>query len=347
MADQKFPFVSVVVVTFNRGNVIDACLDSLERQAYPGDRYEVIVVDDCSTDDTAQIARAHQGVKVIRHEVNRGIPSARNTGLAAAKGEIVAYIDDDAVADAHWLEYLVRPFEDPKVTASGGQTFAYKTEYIAERYLAAGGYGNPAPLAFGGSKNPLRRFWVYLKSMFVPVSIATKSTEVQAVYGLNCAFRTATLRNVGGFDEQLLADEDSEISTRLRNSGAHIIFTPDAIIHHRHRESVIKLIRQTFRRSEYTVYYYAKENKTLPIFPFPLLYVVLVVCLLLMKLSFGILFMTIGPLLLYPWWPVRAFRDHQLEYFLYGYIQLALESAAISGITRGKFRNMKGKTMKA
>ncbi len=217
MSTLETPFVSVLIVTFNRGKIINACLESLAHQTYPRNRYEVIVVDDGSTDDTAQIAEKH-GVKVIRHKVNRGISVARNTALGEAKGEIVAYIDDDAVADPKWLEYLMQPFKDSGVIASGGQTFAYKTEYIAERYLDAGGYGNPAPLAFGKSKNPLWRFWIYLKSMFVAVSIATEPIEVQAVFGLNCAFRTSILRAIGGFDESLCSAEDSEICTRLRST---------------------------------------------------------------------------------------------------------------------------------
>jgi FkbM family methyltransferase len=337
---RKLPFVSVVVVTFNRSNRITPCMKSLTRQSYPKDRCEVIVVDDGSTDNTAQIVRA-QGVRVIRHEANQGISAARNTGLAAAKGEIVAYIDDDAVADPHWLEYLVQPFDSSEVTASGGKVFAYKTEYIAERYLSAVGSGNPAPFEFGKSKNPLWRFSIYLKDMFLPISIATKKTEVQAVFGCNCAYRTSALRAVGGFDETLLADEDTEISTRLRNGGAHIIFTPDAIVHHRHRDDVVKLIRQTYRRSEYTVYYYAKEKKILPIFPLPLLYILTAAYLFIIQPIIGALFIVLGPLVLYSWWPIRAFRYHSLEYLTYGYIQLALELATILGLVRGKFRSMK------
>ena len=336
---EKKLFVSVVIVTFNRSSRIDPCLESLDCQTYPKDNFEVIVVDDGSTDDTAHSARNHEGVRVIRHEVNRGNPSARNTGLKAARGEIIAYIDDDTVADPQWLEYLVQPFETPEVTASGGQTLAYKKDYITERYLSAVGYGNPAPLAFGKSKNPLWRFWIYLINMFA-TSIPTKFTEVQAVYGCNCAYRTSVLRTIGGFDEDLLANQDTEISTRLRQSGAHIIFAPNAIIHHRHREKLAKLIRQTYRRAEYTRHYYAKENKILPLFPLPLFYIVIAVFLIIFQPIIGAIFIVFGPLVLYIWWPVRAFLDHNLEYFVYGYIQLTLELASILGLVRGKFRSM-------
>ena len=341
MSDQKYPFVSVVVVTFNRGSLTKPCLESLGKQTYPHNRYEVIVVDDGSTDDTVEIAKK-EGVRVIEHGKNRGIPSARNTGLAAAKGEITAYIDDDAVADSHWLEYLVEPFADPHITATGGQTFAYKTEYIAERYLSAAGYGNPAPLAFGKSKNLFWRFWVYLKTMF-SYGISTKPIEVQAVYTLNSAYRTSALNNIHGFDESLLTDEDTDLSIRLRKIGAHIIFIPNAIIHHRHREHILQLIRQTYRRGEHTFYFYEKDKKVLPIFPLPILYFMLIVLFIFLKPVFGLWFIIIGPFILYAWWPIRAIRKNKFEYLLYGYIQLTLELVAILGLVQGKLRRIKTK----
>ncbi len=336
MENKKLPFVSVVICTFNRSECINACVESLRHQTYPKDHYEIIVIDDASTDATKEIAKIN-GVEFIRHKTNKGISAARNTGIAAAKGEIVVFIDDDAIADSQWLTKLVQPFENPEIAASGGRTFAYKTEYLAERYLAASAYGNPAPLAFGESKNPLWRFWVYFKSMFISVAVATKPTEVQAVFGLNCAYRASILKTLGGFDEKLFADEDSELSTRLRSHGAHIIFVPDATIRHRHRESVLKLIRQTYRRAENTVYYYAKEKKTLPIFPFPILYLLVVICLIILQPLLGVVFIVIGPLILYSWWPMRAFREHKIEYLLYGYIQLSLELSSVLGIVRKKY----------
>jgi GT2 family glycosyltransferase len=332
--DTSFPFVSVLVVTFNRGKVMQQCLQSLSRQTYPRDRYEIIVIDDASTDDTAYLAET-EGARVISHPANKGIPSARNTGMQAATGDIIAYIDDDAIADPQWLEHLIQPFHRADVIGSGGQTFAYKTETLAEKYLAAVGYGNPAPLAFGQSKNPLWRFWVYVKNMFMPVYRVREPVEVQAVFGLNCAFRTAALHEIGGFDETLMADEDSEISTRLRQHGAHIIFIPDAIIYHRHRESLAYLIRQTYRRAQYTVYYYAKERKTLPIFPFPLLYFVVTIVLLIIQPFDALVFFLIAPVFLYSWWVVRAIRERKFDCLMFGYIQLMLESAAITGMIGG------------
>src|SRR5206468_4590408 len=100
--DLPWPRISVIVCTYNGARTIRDCLEALERLTYAD--YEVIVVDDGSTDTTAAIARRYN-CRLIQTE-NRGLASARNTGLRAARGEIVAYIDDDAYPDPDWLTYL-------------------------------------------------------------------------------------------------------------------------------------------------------------------------------------------------------------------------------------------------
>ena len=102
------PKVSVVVCSFNGARTIRDCLDGLCRLDYPN--YEIIVVNDGSTDGTADIARGYP-CRLISTE-NCGLSSARNTGIKEAKGEIIAYLDDDAWPDPHWLTYLVPLFEN-------------------------------------------------------------------------------------------------------------------------------------------------------------------------------------------------------------------------------------------
>jgi GT2 family glycosyltransferase len=343
MAVQKYTnnmFVCVVVCTFNRSDRLHPCLDSLEHQTYPRDLFEIIVVDDASTDDTVRIARS-RNVKVIERSANGGAAAARNSGIAAAKGSIISFIDDDAVADPQWLERLIEPLKSSEISAVGGLILAYKTDYLAERYLSAIGSGNPAPLSFGKSKNPLWRFWAYLGSMFKPLFMEKKLMEVQAIFTANAAFQAAALRTVGGFDEKLRYDEDADMSTRLRDRGARFLFVPDAIVYHRHRESLSKLIRQTYRNAENTLRYYAKENKALPVFPLPIFYLVLVVCIIILNPLIGTLFIIFGPLGLYPWWIVRALRERTPEYLIYGYIQLILELTSIFGLIRGKIRQLR------
>ena len=100
----RSPRVSVVVASYNGERTLNACLNSLEELDYPD--FEVILVDDGSNDATPEIARLHPKARYLRHQKNLGLSAARNTGIAAATGEIVAFTDSDCRADENWLNYL-------------------------------------------------------------------------------------------------------------------------------------------------------------------------------------------------------------------------------------------------
>src|SRR5260370_7342149 len=100
----RSPKVSVVVASYNAERTLRACLDSLERLNYPD--YEVILVDDGSTDATPQVASAHPKARSICHEKNLGLSVARNTGTAAAPGEIIPFPAPHCRADEYWLHIL-------------------------------------------------------------------------------------------------------------------------------------------------------------------------------------------------------------------------------------------------
>ncbi len=113
------PFVSIVVPVYNRADEIGACLESLLSLDYPASKREIIVVDDASEDRTAAVV-AQWDVKLIKRESNHGQSAARNVGVAAATGEIVAYIDSDCIADPSWLRDLVPYFQDSRNVLVGG-----------------------------------------------------------------------------------------------------------------------------------------------------------------------------------------------------------------------------------
>jgi hypothetical protein len=113
----RAPSVSVIVCSYNGGRTLAACLDSLGKLNYPD--YEVILVDDGSTDDTAYIAAQFPQVRYI-HQSNHGLSHARNTGAAAAKGEVFAYTDSDCMADVDWLYYLIGTLVSGDYAGVGG-----------------------------------------------------------------------------------------------------------------------------------------------------------------------------------------------------------------------------------
>src|SRR5207247_2904335 len=116
----RYPKVSSVVACYNGASTLKPCLESLTRLAYPN--YEVILVDDGSTDSTPEIAKEFPGVRCIRQD-NHGLSVARNTGIAAATGEIVAFTDSDCRADADWLYYLVGDLLSGQWAGVGGHNF--------------------------------------------------------------------------------------------------------------------------------------------------------------------------------------------------------------------------------
>jgi GT2 family glycosyltransferase len=206
---KQWPRISVVVCSYNGARTIRECLGALLRLESPD--FEVIVVDDGSRDGTAAIAHEY-GVRLIRTE-NRGLSSARNTGLAAATGEIVAYIDDDAYPDPHWLIYLAATFERRDVVGVGGPNIAPPGDGPIAECVAN------AP---GG-----------------PIHVLLTDTEAEHLPGCNMAFRKSALEAVGGFDPRFrTAGDDVDVCWRLQERGYSIGFNPAAVVWHHRRNSV-------------------------------------------------------------------------------------------------------------
>jgi len=211
------PRISVVVCTYNGSRTLRECLDGLKRLEYPD--YEVIVVDDGSTDATPQIAR-ESGFRVIS-EGHQGLSGARNSGLRAATGEIVAYIDDDARPDPHWLSYLATTFQQTRHAAIGGPN------------LAPPGDGLVAAAVANSPGNP--------------VHVLLTDSEAEHVPGCNLAVRRANLLAIGGFDVRFeRAGDDVDVCWRLRDRGWTLGYSPAAVVWHHRRGSVRAFWRQQF-----------------------------------------------------------------------------------------------------
>jgi GT2 family glycosyltransferase len=209
------PRVSVVVCTFNGARTLRECLDGVCAVDYPD--FEVIVVNDGSTDETATIATGYP-VRLITTE-NHGLSSARNTGFAAATGEIVAYIDDDARPDPHWLQYLVHTFLDGDWAAVGGPNLPPPDDGVV-----AGCVAN-AP---GG-----------------PTHVLVSDCAAEHVPGCNLAVRRSALARVGGFDPQFrVAGDDVDLCWRLQEHDLRVGFSPAAVVWHHRRDSVRGYLRQ-------------------------------------------------------------------------------------------------------
>src|SRR5438309_967291 len=208
-ADMAWPRISVVVCSYNGARTIRGCLEGLQKLRYPD--YEVIVVNDGSTDATPAIARQYP-VRLINSS-NGGLAVARNVGLEAATGEIVAYIDDDANPDPCWLTYLAATLATTAHAGVGGPNIPVPGEG-----LTAEGVAN-AP---GG-----------------PMHVLLSDQEAEHIPGCNMAFRRSCLRAIGGFDPQFrVAGDDVDVCWQLQKRGWTLGFSPAAVVWHHRRSSV-------------------------------------------------------------------------------------------------------------
>ncbi len=213
---REWPTVSVVVCAYNAADTLEDCLSSLDRLNYP--RYEVIVVNDGSRDATAAIASRHPNVKLITTK-NNGLSTARNVGLAAATGTIVAYTDADVRVDEDWLSYLVQPFLRSDVVAVGGPNVVPVDDPWMAQCVAR------AP---GG-----------------PTHVLFDDRIAEHVPGCNMAMRKDALVAIGGFNPiYLRAGDDVDVCWRLQGAGGTIGFAPAAHVWHHHRPSIRAFWRQ-------------------------------------------------------------------------------------------------------
>jgi GT2 family glycosyltransferase len=215
VADTEWPSASVVVCTHNGGRTLGDCLEGLASLDYPS--YEVIVVDDGSTDASREIAEAW-GVRVISTE-NQGLSAARNTGFRAASGEIVAYIDDDARADPDWLRFIALDLISTEHMGVGGPNLAPADD---------GRVADCVANAPGG-----------------PVHVLLSDRVAEHIPGCNMAFWRDALQAIDGFDTRFrTAGDDVDLCWRLQQRGQTIGFAPAAIVWHHRRNSLRAYWRQ-------------------------------------------------------------------------------------------------------
>lgn len=212
---EEWPSVSVIVCAYEAEETIEECLRSLTELDYPN--YEVLVVDDGSTDATAAIARRFPVRLLPRGRL--GLSGARNVGLEYAEGEIVAYIDADAQADPDWLTYLALALEVPGTAGAGGP--------------------NPVP----PDDPPVAQ--CVARAPGGPIHVLLDDERAEHVPGCNMAFWREHLLEIGGFDPVYrAAGDDVDVCWKLLDRGYDIRFNASALVWHRRRDSVRAFWRQ-------------------------------------------------------------------------------------------------------
>jgi len=216
---------SVIVCTYNRSDLLEGSLRSLAAQDIQKDQYEIIVVDNNSSDDTREVVEAFASTSPVRvryfFEGRQGLSFARNCGIEAAQGDIVVFTDDDIEAEPRWLREVIVVFNSSEVACAGG---------------------------------PIRPLWPIEKPQwltrdwegFLTISEFEDAKETgffhypSYPWGANIAFRKTVFASVGVFPtdlgrigKSLLSNEELNLCKRIEDAGFKIAFAPGAVIHHK------------------------------------------------------------------------------------------------------------------
>ncbi len=207
---------SVVINTYNRAASLAKTLDGLLHQTHTD--FEVVVVNGPSDDGTAELLEQRSGAVRAVDCAERNLAVSRNLGIDAASGDVVAFIDDDAVPEGRWLEDLAAAYENPRTGGAGGLTLDHTGTRVQYRYSICDRIGHTdfdRTPPFDALNRPGADPFLYLQ-------------------GTNCSFRRDTLVAAEGFDEEIEYNYDeSEICSRIIDSGLELRALADAVVHHR------------------------------------------------------------------------------------------------------------------
>jgi len=234
----EIPIISVIVPVYNASKTLELCLQSLSDLDYPKNKLEIIVVDNGSTDSSVAIAEGF-GVHLLLETGIRSSYAARNKGILASKGELIAFTDADCIVTPGWLRHLALHWDDATIGCFAGEIEAYKPESLVERFSDKAGI-----LRQAGTLN---------------------SSYLAYTQTANSAYRRDIFDKVGLFIPKMISGGDADISWRMqRQLGLQIKFIPDALVYHKHRTSLAGLFNQ-FRKYEHGKLLWGKYYPDFPV----------------------------------------------------------------------------------
>lgn len=213
---------SVIVPAYNAEKTIGQCLDVLASQTISRSEYEIIVVDDGSTDTTAEVVARYEGIKLIK-QGNAGPAAARNNGAKLAQSPIIVFTDSDCIPQPDWLEKMIGPLEaDPQISAVKG-AYLTRQKQIAARFVQ---------MEYEDKYDLLK-----------------KRQNIDFIDTYSAAFRREVFLQFNGYDTsfRVACAEDVELSYRMHNAGHKMIFAPQALVYHLHPETLAAYFRKKYK----------------------------------------------------------------------------------------------------
>jgi len=213
-------FFTIVIPAYNSCEMLRRCLDAIEKIDYSD--FETIVVDDGSTDDTADMVRQYPSVKYI-HQKNQGPAAARNNGAKAASGDLLFFTDADCIPPPNILSRYAPHFDKTDIAGMGGGYRTFNTEKAVARYVG-------------------------LEIQFRHQQALPGQTKAFGTY--NCVFKKDVFLEAGGFDTgfKQASGEDFDFCYRLVENGHKLNFDPDILVYHEHPDSITKYLKQQYKR---------------------------------------------------------------------------------------------------
>lgn len=230
--------VSIIVPIYNSEKTIGKTIKSLLNQNYPKNKYEIILVDDGSTDGTVEVVKKFKGVKLILQK-HAGPAIARNRGARHSKGKMILFTDADCIANRNWVESITKPFEDKKIVGVAGTYKAANKRKIMPR--------------------------------FISYEIEDRHNSMKGKYNIDfvgtfsAAYRRDVFVKFGGFDENFnrASGEDTDLSFKISKAGGRIVLVPDAYVYHHHTESLMTMLKKKFWMGYWRIFLYRKHKDKL------------------------------------------------------------------------------------
>lgn len=225
----KIPYISVIVCIYNGEKTLKSAIESLLIQEYPLEKYEIILIDDGSKDDSSDICNTiinnykNSSLKITYvYKENGGLSAARNTGIYKASGAIVAFIDQDAVADKKWVQKVVSGFSDDSIGVVGGRVDILNHSSLIARFV-----------------DIIRHNQI----------LGPKYYQNQII-GTNMAYRKKVFRSVGGFFVEFNHRGDESAYLRLLLQHFQFSCAPEAIVYHERRDTLRKWFSDEFQEGK-------------------------------------------------------------------------------------------------